>query len=126
MSRNDTEDRVVLGRRLRECRERRGWTQHEVATELGIHRPALTLIEAGKQGIDVLLLVKLAGFYGTTTGRLLGEEPITPTPGMRKLMEMAKDLPDGDQDEIAEFLEFLNYRRVLRSGGPGKGGSRNG
>jgi transcriptional regulator with XRE-family HTH domain len=62
----------ALGRRLRHLRERAGLSQRDVADELGLYRPAVTLIEAGLQRVDALRLVGLARLYGTTPDDVLG------------------------------------------------------
>jgi len=42
----------ALGRRLRQPRERMGWTQAAAGRELGIHQPRLPLWESGAVFFD--------------------------------------------------------------------------
>jgi len=53
-----------LARRLREAREKAGFTQEQVARALGLVRPVIVQIEAGKRKVSSLELVSLARLYG--------------------------------------------------------------
>ncbi len=63
-----------LGRRLRSAREAVGLTQDDAATHLGIARPAVVLVEAGKRGVSSLELDRLAGLYGRDIKDFLAPE----------------------------------------------------
>lgn len=52
-----------LGRRLRSARLTAGLTQDEVADALGVPRPTISQIEAGKRGVGSLELAELARLY---------------------------------------------------------------
>lgn len=60
---SEEKDRAKLGLLLKEAREYRGFSQEDVAKVLGLPRPAISLIENGVRGLDVLELKKLAKFY---------------------------------------------------------------
>jgi Zn-dependent peptidase ImmA (M78 family)/DNA-binding XRE family transcriptional regulator len=62
-----------LGERLQEARATIGLSQSEVAQALGLPRPAISLIEAGKRSVDSKELVHFARLYGVAVSRLLGE-----------------------------------------------------
>jgi Zn-dependent peptidase ImmA (M78 family)/DNA-binding XRE family transcriptional regulator len=53
-----------LARRLREAREKSGFTQEQVAKALGLVRPVIAQIEAGKRKVSSLELAALARLYG--------------------------------------------------------------
>lgn len=59
-------DRIQLAHRLREAREQAGLTQEQVAEWLGVRRPAIAEIEAGKRAVKSTELVQLAELYGKT------------------------------------------------------------
>lgn len=68
-----SDDYEALGQRLRVAREVAEMTQTYVAETLGLHRPALSLIESGKQKVPALLLVRLARLYGRPLAWFLEE-----------------------------------------------------
>lgn len=59
-------DRQQFARRLREARLAAGLTQEQVADYLGVRRPAIAEIEAGKRAVKSTELVRLAELYGKT------------------------------------------------------------
>jgi Zn-dependent peptidase ImmA (M78 family)/transcriptional regulator with XRE-family HTH domain len=53
-----------LAKRLREARENAGFTQEDAAKALGLVRPAIAQIEAGKRKVSSLELMALSRLYG--------------------------------------------------------------
>jgi len=53
-----------LARRLKEAREKARFTQEQVASALGLVRPVIAQIEAGKRKVSSLELAALARLYG--------------------------------------------------------------
>jgi transcriptional regulator with XRE-family HTH domain/Zn-dependent peptidase ImmA (M78 family) len=67
--------RETLAQRLREARERAGLTQQQVADLLGVRRPAIAEMEAGKRAVESTELFRLAEIYGISLRWLVrGEE----------------------------------------------------
>jgi len=64
-----------LGRRLREQRERGGWTLSELARSADVSRRYLTEAEAGRANPTVLVLARLAEALGVELAALLASEP---------------------------------------------------
>jgi len=62
----------TTGQRIKRLRERKGWTQLELAAQLNINNSVLSRIESGHRPVDDELLVRLADLFGTTTDYLLG------------------------------------------------------
>ena len=54
----------VHAQRIKEVRMSRGYTQLDIALELGMNRTSYVQMENGKRGIGALELAKLAEFYG--------------------------------------------------------------
>ncbi|MDD4932686.1 MAG: XRE family transcriptional regulator [Methylacidiphilaceae bacterium] len=95
--------RVELGQRLRRSRESAGLSQKEAATELGLPRPAISQIEAGKRGVDTLELMRLARLYGKPVTWFL--EPgagVNPLEIVTNLESFSK----ADQDVLSGFVRF--------------------
>jgi XRE family transcriptional regulator, regulator of sulfur utilization len=62
---------VVLGRRIRKLREKRGWYQEDLAAHSGLNRVAISRLECGKQEAKLKTLQTLAGSFGLTMAQLL-------------------------------------------------------
>lgn len=65
----------LIGRRLREERERCGLRLDAAASELGIDKSVLSRIENGERGLDSILLRRAAGLYEVATDRFFEEAP---------------------------------------------------
>ena len=69
------QDRTKLAERLREARTEAGLTQEQAADWLGVRRPAIAEIEAGKRAVKSTELVRLAELYGKSLRWLIqGDE----------------------------------------------------
>lgn len=56
----ELDERERIGATLREMREMRGFKPDELASEIGISRPYLANIEAGRKPLTPVLLARLA------------------------------------------------------------------
>jgi len=63
-----------LAERLREAREASGFTQEDVAKALGLVRPAIAQIEAGRRKVSSIELMTLSRLYGRTPQNFFDEE----------------------------------------------------
>jgi transcriptional regulator with XRE-family HTH domain len=59
-SHQETAHRRVVGSRIRELRDSRGWTQLELASRAEMHRPYLTGVETGSRNPSLDVLVRIA------------------------------------------------------------------
>ena len=60
-----------LAARLRSAREKRGLTQASVAKALGLHRPTISEIEAGRRSVGSEELSDFSRLYGVSVSELL-------------------------------------------------------
>ena len=65
---------VLIGRRIKQARERLGWNQSELARQLKKPRQHLSQIEQGKQQPRAELLLELAAVLSVSTDFLLGKK----------------------------------------------------
>ncbi len=63
--------RLVVGRKVRALRERRGWSQEHLAFEAGLHRNYVGGIERGERNVGLLNLCKIATALGVRPRLLL-------------------------------------------------------
>ncbi|MGD9897227.1 MAG: helix-turn-helix domain-containing protein [Candidatus Methylacidiphilaceae bacterium] len=95
--------RVELGQRLRRSRESAGLSQSQAAKELGLPRPAVSQIEAGKRGVESLELVRLARLYGRPASWFLEPGSLAnPLEAVADLESFSK----ADQDVLSRFVRF--------------------
>jgi transcriptional regulator with XRE-family HTH domain len=110
-------DRATLGARLREMREYRGFSQEEVSQYLSIPRPAISLMESGSRGLDVLELRKLAALYQCTVDELTGDTSSgVDQKSIGLVARAAAALSPEDREEVLRFAEFLQSRRAVKQG----------
>lgn len=69
-------DSIELGQRISEIRKEKGLTQDEVARSIGMSRTALTQLELGNRGIDVLELKALSTTLGFSIDELFAVESV--------------------------------------------------
>ena len=60
-----------VGLKIRNLREKKGWSQEELAHEAGLHRAYIGHIERGEKNIGIQNLEKIAKTLGTTCAKLL-------------------------------------------------------
>ena len=53
-----------IGRQIRELRLSRGWKQYELADKVGLSRPAICNIEAGKRSLTLNTLKRFCEVFG--------------------------------------------------------------
>ncbi|MGT2430919.1 helix-turn-helix domain-containing protein [Cupriavidus basilensis] len=101
------EQRLLLAQRLREAREYVGLSQEDVATALGISRPAVTNIEAGSRKVEAVELDKLSQLYGQTVQYLLTGGSSASDARVAFLARATHGLSEQDLEELGRFAEFL-------------------
>ncbi|RJG11709.1 helix-turn-helix domain-containing protein [Massilia cavernae] len=113
----DAQQRVELGLRIRRAREYVGMSQDEVASALGLSRPAVTHIESGMRKVEALELSKLASLLGVTTEVLLSGNEAVENERVAFLARATQGLSESDLDQLYRFTEYLrNSSKPSRRG----------
>ncbi|WP_092425114.1 helix-turn-helix domain-containing protein [Devosia crocina] len=63
----------VFGKRVREVRHERGWTQEQLAFEAGVKRAYLSEVENGQRNVSLDVVEKLAKALGVGPEALVAE-----------------------------------------------------
>lgn len=105
-------DRLSLGLKLKAAREYLEISQEEAAVHLKIPRPAVSLIESGKRGVDALELRALADLYNVSVDSLTkpSEDNGDRDNLIQHLARATVGLSESDKSELMQFAEFLKAR----------------
>ena len=99
--------------RLRAARERAGLSQGQVAKLLGIQRPTVTEMEAGRRKVGPDELARLAEFYNVSVSWLVNDKPEVADP----MVELAaRELAKLKKDDLGTVLDLLKTLRKRGSG----------
>ncbi len=82
---------LVLGKKLKQYRERNHLTQEQLAEKVGISYPFYANFERSGKGLSINTLVRLADALGVSTDSLLKEE--TPTEELDNLVAFLQGKP---------------------------------
>jgi transcriptional regulator with XRE-family HTH domain len=63
-----------VGRRIRELRQKKGWSQEKLAEEADLHRTYIGQVERGEKSIGVENLYRLARALSVRAGSLLPDK----------------------------------------------------
>jgi transcriptional regulator with XRE-family HTH domain len=101
-----TFDKQSIGTRIKELREKRGWTQEDLVEKLkaneNVERSTLAKWETGRQDFKTKHIIALAEIFGVTSDYLLG---LSITPSVDYDTKMICDYTGLDEKSI----EFLHY-----------------
>jgi transcriptional regulator with XRE-family HTH domain len=98
-----------IGRRLREARESLGLSQSAVARAVGIPRPSVSELEAGRRRVAVTELAQMAQLYRRPVSYFIDEagESLEGDPVTEALFRTTNSLSDADRAQVLRFAEFL-------------------
>jgi transcriptional regulator with XRE-family HTH domain len=96
-----------LARRLRIAREQSGLHQDAVAKRLGLMRPAISEIEAGRRRVKANELALMAELYNVSMEWLMSEKSVDSA----KLAIAARGLAKLKPDDLDKILNLLNSLR---------------
>ena len=112
--------------RLRELRQQRGYSQEELAKQLGLSKSAISMYERGARTPDFETMELLADFFNVDMNYILGKEMcstyyIQPEAAeaakelyerdeLRVLFDAARDVSEEDIRYVATLLEKLKQK----------------
>ena len=111
----DDKLRAAFGRRLKDLRKQRRWTQKELAAKLEIRFGQLNKYEYGLHVPPVEKLIQFAELFNTTvdyllTGDVAKERPLHNT----RLLERFRALQDFDADDQEAVIKLIDAMIVKR------------
>jgi transcriptional regulator with XRE-family HTH domain len=103
--------RSQIAERLKEARKLAGLSQGHVAKMLGLHRPSVSEMEAGKRRVSAEELARLAEIYDVSLVWLLGDAPDTIDAQDPRLELAARELSKLKPDDLERLLKLLAAMR---------------
>ena len=100
-----------LGANLRRARELANISQLEAGAIVGVHRPTVSEIEAGKRKATAEELAGFAKAYGTTAGWLLSEET-SRDPAIERAARLLLDLKKEDLSFVLRLIRLLKLENA--------------
>jgi len=99
-----------LAKRLRAAREQAGLSQGQTAKLLGLHRPTISEIEAGRRRVTAAELAEFSKLYDVSAMWLMDLSPDTPDPRIELAARELSKLKDTDFDNVLNLLLTLRER----------------
>lgn len=106
-------NRKGIATRLRKAREDLGFTQREVADKLGLHRPAISEVEAGRRSVTSEELYAFGELFGMPIHVLLGETAPRAPDVERLLFRADAVAAPAVRAAIRRFMERCRAEREL-------------
>lgn len=99
---------MILADKIIEERKKNGWSQEELAAQLGVSRQAVSKWESAGSIPDLQKVIQLASLFGVSTDYLLREDavPEESTSAVYQETENTAPLRRVSMEEANEFLEF--------------------
>jgi len=116
-----TDETTPLARRLREAREDAGLSQGQAAKLMGMHRPTISEIEAGRRRVQAEEVTRFAKLYHVAVTWLLGEAGVK-DPREEKARVAARELMKLKPEDLDRVMGLLSSFR--REASPTKGKKR--
>jgi transcriptional regulator with XRE-family HTH domain len=109
-------DLMKIGDRIKALREKKGWTQLELADKAGINNSVLSRIEANKRPVEDYLLAKFSDIFDVNADYLLGrllesseysDQIKVQDESIYRMIARAKELPPDQLEQAKSFIDFL-------------------
>jgi transcriptional regulator with XRE-family HTH domain len=97
----------IIASRLREARKAAGLTQGHVATQMKLHRPTVSEIEAGNRSVTGQELAKFAELYEVDVAWLAGEGTEKLDPHDDRVQLAFRDLEKLSNEDLEKLMKAL-------------------
>lgn len=118
MPKQNIEELTDFGKRLVKLRKAAGYTQTELANELGVTQRMISYYEGHSEYPPSALLPKLALLLGVTTDELLGLKPIkktkAPDTRLQRRFQQIEKMDSKEKRQIIQLLDTFIEREQLK------------
>ena len=107
-------DYEALGRRIKDARRQKGYTQEQLATAVGMSQQHIGNIETAANKLSLQALVDIAGALGVTANDLLYDSlPVAVSSYDIKAKQILDDCTDSEKESLLHLLSEM--KDVLNS-----------
>ena len=96
--------RALISIRLRAAREQAGLSQGQVAKLLGLQRPSISELEAGRRKVSAEEVTRFADIYNVSVSWIMKEESEVPDPAVELAARELAKLKKEDLDTVLNVL----------------------
>ncbi|RZL47103.1 MAG: XRE family transcriptional regulator [Pedobacter sp.] len=93
----------IIGRNIRQLRQKKGWSQGEVATQLRISIPAFSKIETGITDINISRLDQIAKLFDVSTLQIISKDTENLHAGSFTELNILRERIASQEDEIIKL-----------------------
>jgi transcriptional regulator with XRE-family HTH domain len=109
---------ATFGKKLRECREAKEFSQSKLAQELGLHHSIIGRYERDEAKPTIDVVKGMAKALNTTVGYLLGETNdalLIKDPAMLERFQEISNLPDEDKKCVYSLLDAYLAKNKIKA-----------
>ena len=107
--------KAAIASRLRLAREQAGVSQGQVAKLLGLHRPSVSEMEAGRRNVTAAEMSRLAHIYGVGMSWLACEDTEEPDLVKDRIELVARELAKLKPKDVERIRDLLTALRAAGS-----------
>ncbi len=110
-----------LGGKIRELRKGQGWSQSELAEQLGFHLTYVNRVETGKQAPSLEFIVKAGRTFGVSIDQLLADQ----AEGLQEVrledkelaerLRLLETLDDREREAVLTVIDSMLTKHRIRS-----------
>lgn len=108
---NSGKKKLAIASRIALARKHSGLSQGQVAKMLGLHRPSISEIEAGRRNVSSEELVKFAEIYSISISWLASEERKTHDQQKDRIELAARELSKLKKNDLQKVIDLLSALR---------------
>jgi len=105
--------KLQIAQRLRLARENAGLSQGQIAKMMGLHRPSVSEMEAGRRNVSSEEISRLAGIYKVDVSWLTCTEEEEPNPHKDRISLAARELAKLSEEDFERLQQLI---KALRPG----------
>lgn len=106
--------RLAIAKRLRIAREMAGLSQSQVAVMLGLHRPSISEVEAGRRKVSAEELARLAKIYDVDVDWVMEAKAESDEEVLARVELAARELSKLKSQDLKRLLDLLKALRENR------------
>ena len=107
----------AVGSRLRWAREQAGLSQGQVAGQLGVHRPTISQLEAGKRNVRADEIASLSRMYDVREEWIVSGTSTDDVRGDPRFAIAARELSKLKPEDLESILRLLSALKARDGGG---------